>query len=66
MIPEVWFWEDGVLEIYHLRQQGNALHYEKVSTTEEVKGIDLDLLLRYINMVNHVDAIKTFQLALQK
>jgi Uma2 family endonuclease len=65
-IPEVWFWEDGVLEIYHLRLEGNELHYEKISNSEEVKGIDLDLLLRCINMVNHVDAIKTFQQALQK
>ena len=66
LIPEVWFWEDGVLEVYHLRKEGNALHYEKVSNSEEVKGIDLDLLLRCINIVNHVDAIKTFQQAIQK
>ena len=65
-ISEVWFWEDGVLEVYHLRGEGDALYYEKVSHSEEVKGIDLDLLLRCINMVNHVDAIKTFQQALQK
>jgi Uma2 family endonuclease len=66
LIPEVWFWEDGVLEVYHLRSEGDGLHYERVSSSEEVKGIDLDLLLRCINMVNHVDAIKTFQQALQK
>ncbi len=65
-IPELWFWEDGLLEIYHLRGEGNTLHYEKISNSEEVKGIDLDLLLRCMNMVNHVDAIKTFQQALQK
>lgn len=65
-IPEVWFWEDGLLEVYHLRGEGEALHYEKVSSSEEVKGIDLDLLLRCINMVNHVDAIKTFQQGFQK
>jgi Uma2 family endonuclease len=65
-IPEVWFWEDGVLEVYHLRSEGNELRYEKISSSEEVKGIDLDLLLRCINMVNHVEAIKTFQQALQK
>jgi Uma2 family endonuclease len=65
-IPEVWFWEDGVLEFYHLRGEGDALHYEKISNSEEVKGIDRDLLLRCINMVNHVDAIKTFQQGLQK
>jgi Uma2 family endonuclease len=66
LIPEVWFWEDGVLEVYHLRQKSNTPHYERVSSSEEVKGIDLDLLLRCINIVNHVDAIKTFQQALQE
>ena len=66
LIPEVWFWEDGVLLVYHLRDEGDGLHYERVSSSEEVKGIDLDLLLRCINMVNHVDAIKTFQQAFQK
>ena len=65
-IKEVWFWEDGLLEVYHLRGEGNTLYYEKVSSSEEVKGIDLDLLLRCINMVNHVEAVKTFQQALQK
>ncbi|MEG5040394.1 MULTISPECIES: Uma2 family endonuclease [unclassified Microcoleus] len=65
-IKEVWFWEDGLLEVYHLRGEDNTLYYEKVSSSEEVKGIDLDLLLRCINMVNHVDAVKTFQQALQK
>lgn len=65
-IPEVWFWEDGALEVYHLRPDGNTFNYEKISSSEEVKGIDLDLLLRCINMVNHVEAIKTFQQALPK
>ena len=60
-IPELWFWEDGLLEVYHLRGEGDGLHYEKVSSSEEVQGIDLNLLLRCMNMVNHVDAIKTFQ-----
>lgn len=65
-IPEVWFWDDGVLEIYHLRGEGNELHYEKIDRSEELPGINLELLLRCINMVNHVDAIKTFQQGLQK
>ncbi|HTL89402.1 MAG TPA: Uma2 family endonuclease, partial [Leptolyngbya sp.] len=21
-VPEVWFWEDGVLKLYHLRETG--------------------------------------------
>jgi Uma2 family endonuclease len=63
-IAEVWFWEDGVLEIYHLRGEGNQLHYEHVKTSEAVPGIDLELLLRCINIVNHVDAVRTWQQAI--
>jgi Uma2 family endonuclease len=65
-IAEVWFWEDGVLDLYHLRGEGDMLDYEKIAQSEAVKGIDLDLLCRCINMANHVDAIKTFQAALQQ
>lgn len=64
-IKEIWFWEDGVLEVYHLRGTGDALSYEKVSTSEEVSGIDLPLLLRCVNMANHVEAVKTFQRSLR-
>jgi Uma2 family endonuclease len=65
-IPEVWFWEDGVLQVYHLRTEGDVLHYEKISSSEELQGIDLELLVRCIGMINHVEAMKTFQQSLQK
>jgi Uma2 family endonuclease len=65
-IPEVWFWEDGVLEVYHLRQDGDVVSYEKISRSEELQGIDLNLLVRCIGMANHVEAVKTFQQSLQK
>lgn len=64
-IPEVWFWEDGLLEVYHLRGEGDQLRYERVTASEEVSGIDLALLSQCILMVNHVDAIKTFQQSLR-
>jgi Uma2 family endonuclease len=60
-ISEVWFWEDGVLEVHHLRGEGDTTYYEKISQSEAVPGIDLELLRRCITMVNHVEAIKTFQ-----
>ncbi len=64
-IPEVWFWEDGVLDIYHLRQADHEQSsYEKISQSEEVPGINLDLLLSCVNMLNHVEALKTFQKSL--
>jgi Uma2 family endonuclease len=64
-ILEVWFWEDGVLEIYHLRGEGDTMSYEKITQSEAVPGIDLKLLRRCITMVNHVEAIKTFQQGIQ-
>ena len=69
-ISEVWFWEDRVLDIYHLRAGEASLaengdsqpqYYEKITASEEVKGIDLALLLRCILIANHVEALKTFQ-----
>jgi Uma2 family endonuclease len=65
-IAEVWFWEDGVLEIYHLREEIDQWHYEKIASSEAIPGIDLELLLRCVNMVNHVEAIRTFQQGIQK
>ena len=29
-VPEVWFWEDGVFELYHLRESG----YERIERSE--------------------------------
>jgi Uma2 family endonuclease len=65
-IAEVWFWEDGVLEVYHLRGAGEGMYYEKINQSEAVPGIDFDLLLRCVNIVNHVEAITTFQQGMQQ
>ncbi|MBW4518186.1 MAG: Uma2 family endonuclease [Scytolyngbya sp. HA4215-MV1] len=64
-ITEVWFWEDGVLEVYHLRGEGDRLAYEKIKNSEIVPGLDLALLLRCTNMINHVEAMRTFQQEMQ-
>lgn len=71
-ISEVWFWEDGVLELYHLRDSSldssqaskSEAFYEKISVSKTVPGIDLDLFCRCILIDNHVEAIRTFQTAL--
>ncbi len=63
-ISEVWFWEDGVLELYHLRDTDNNAFYEKISASEAVQGINLEVFCRCILIDNHVEAIKTFQTAL--
>ncbi|GAB4151578.1 MAG: Uma2 family endonuclease [Cyanobacteria bacterium J069] len=64
-IPEVWFWEDGVLSLYCLRGEGDAAVYESIRASEVLPGIDLELLAQCINLDNHVAAVRTFQAALQ-
>ena len=41
------------------------LDSQKIAESEEVRGINFELLLCCINLVNHVDAINTFQQALK-
>jgi Uma2 family endonuclease len=52
-VPEVWFWEDGTLKLYHLREQG----YEAIATSElaGLKDLDLELLKRCI-LIGETDA----------
>ena len=40
-VPEVWFWEDGLLKLYHL-QDGS---YEPIERSQlpELSELDLDL-----------------------
>jgi Uma2 family endonuclease len=40
-VPEVWFWEDGTLALYHLREHG----YELIERSELPGLVDLDLNL---------------------
>jgi Uma2 family endonuclease len=64
-VAEVWFWEDGGLKVCCLRGEEDGLHYEQMQKSEVVPGIDLDLLLRCIDMANHVEAVRTWQQAIQ-
>lgn len=65
-IPEVWFWEDRVLAIYHLRGEGASRRYEQMAQSEALAGIDLELLGRCIAMANHVEAVRVFQRSLAR
>ena len=64
-ISEVWFWEDGVLDLYHLRGTGDDIRYEKISQSEQVPGIDLVLLKQCVLMNSHVEALKVWQKTIQ-
>ncbi|MCY7320416.1 MAG: Uma2 family endonuclease [Phormidesmis sp. CAN_BIN36] len=60
-VPEVWFWEDGVLKLYHLRDEG----YERIKRSGLVGLKDLDIdLLKHCIMIAEADpgeAVRTFQ-----
>ncbi|MBW4619682.1 MAG: Uma2 family endonuclease [Cyanosarcina radialis HA8281-LM2] len=47
-VPEVWFWEDGVLELYHLGERG----YERIeqSRLPGLMALDLAVFERHVLM----------------
>jgi Uma2 family endonuclease len=65
-IPEVWFWEDGTLSIHHLRSEAESTFYEKLTQSEVLPNLDIELLKRCLLMVNHVEAVRAFQQGIQR
>lgn len=61
-VKEVWFWEDGVLEIYSLSSNG----YEKVKQSQLLKDLPLELFCRYITYHDQFDAVREFRYALRQ
>ncbi|MDY6938207.1 MAG: Uma2 family endonuclease [Cyanobacteriota bacterium] len=59
-VPEVWFWEDGTLRLYHLKETG----YREVvrSQLPGLEALDIDLLKRCILMgeTNFGEAVRVF------
>jgi Uma2 family endonuclease len=64
-VPEVWFWQDGVFSLYHLRVQG----YEQIQQSEipELADLDLELLTRcvLIGETDWLGAVRTFKEGIQ-
>jgi Uma2 family endonuclease len=56
-VPEVWFWEDGMIEIYCLREHGQ---YEKTSQSELLPDLNIELLAEHSRMADQYDAIQSF------
>lgn len=55
-VPEVWFWEDGLLSVYCLQES----EYTKVSKSTLLPDLDLELLAQYSRMADQYDAIKSY------
>ncbi len=55
-VPEVWFWEDGMLSVYCLQQE----EYEKVRKSSLLPDLDLELLAQFSRMADQYDAVNEF------
>lgn len=60
-VQEVWFWEDGVTEVYVLRSTG----YELVRQSELLPDLDLRSLEFHSRMADQYDAVEAFIQTLQ-
>ncbi len=60
-IPEVWFWENGVLRLYSLGDDG----YAEVDRSFVLPDLDIVLLARCINIENHLQAMREFRQTIQ-
>ncbi len=61
-IPEVWFWEDGLLSVYCL--QGDS--YIKVTRSTLLPDLNLDLLAKYARMADQYDAVTEYSQIITK
>ncbi|MFB2894747.1 Uma2 family endonuclease [Aerosakkonemataceae cyanobacterium BLCC-F50] len=55
-VREVWFWQDGVISVYCLRETG----YELVSNSEVLPELNLRSLEFYSRMADQYDAVNAF------
>lgn len=55
-ITEVWFWENNQLSIHHLREED----YENISKSEILPDLDINLLVRCVQMSSKLEAMTAF------
>lgn len=56
-VAEVWFWQDGTLEVYRLQAQG----HERIDHSKALPTLDLALLNRCILVTSPLEAVKEFR-----
>ncbi|MBH8562674.1 Uma2 family endonuclease [Nostoc sp. CENA67] len=61
-VPEVWFWQDGLLSIYCL--QGDS--YIKVTQSSLLPDLNLNLLAQYARMADQYDAVNEYSQIISK
>ncbi|MBD2514415.1 Uma2 family endonuclease [Nostoc sp. FACHB-973] len=55
-IPEVWFWENNQLSLYHLTND----NYEEIAQSKLLPELDINLLVRCVLMPSILEARKEF------
>lgn len=60
-VTEVWFWDDGLLSIHHLRSNG----YERINKSKLLSDLPIDIFTRYITYHNQYDAVNSFTATIQ-
>lgn len=60
-VQEVWIWKAGVIQLFALRGD----EYEPVQASEVLPGIDLSLLLRFVDVKPMTRAVREYRAALQ-
>jgi Uma2 family endonuclease len=62
-IDEVWFWEDGILAVYHLQSEG----YQRVSSSQIPALVSIDLAIMaqciLIGETSRIEAVERFRKA---
>jgi Uma2 family endonuclease len=54
-VPEVWLWQDGMLKVYHLER-----NYQAIDRSYFLPDLDLAILAKYINYHDQYDAVTEF------
>jgi len=65
-VPEVWFWEDGLFSLYHLRKNG----YERIYQSElpYLRDLDLNVLTQCVlkAQTSRLEAVKLLKQAIHQ
>jgi len=61
-IPEVWIWQDGELYVHVLRDDG----YVRTAQSEKLPGIDVTLLVSFLDRPTAMQAVRAYREALRR
>lgn len=60
-IPEIWFWEKERLSLHQLQADG----YTQIKQSQLLPKLDIELLIRCIDIENHAEAVREFRRGLR-